>query len=59
MKVLKFNLSGKFAFFKNEVMNDMYDTYPHIHKPSLLGLFGAMLGYNGYAQTIFLNIMKN
>lgn len=51
MKVLKFNLSGKFAFFKNEVMNDMYDTYPHIHKPSLLGLFGAMLGYNGYAQT--------
>ena len=29
----------------------MYDTYPHIHKPSLLGLFGAMLGYNGYAQT--------
>lgn len=51
MKVLKFNLSGKFAFFKNEVMNDMYDTYPHIHKPALLGLFGAMLGYNGYAQT--------
>ena len=51
MKVLKFNLSGKFAFFKNEVMNDMYYTYPHIHKPALLGLFGAMLGYNGYAQT--------
>ena len=51
MKVLKFNLSGKFAFFKNEVMNDMYDTYPHRHKPALLGLFGAMLGYNGYAQT--------
>ena len=51
MKVLKFNLSGKFAFFKNEVMNDMYDTYPHIHKPALLGLFGAILGYNGYAQT--------
>lgn len=51
MKVLKFNLSGEFAFFKNETINDMYDTYPHIHKPSLLGLFGAMLGYNGYAQT--------
>lgn len=51
MKVLKFNLSGDFAFFKNEVMNDIYDTYPHIHKPALLGLFGAMLGYDGYAQT--------
>lgn len=51
MKVLKFNLSGDFAFFKNEVMNDIYDTYPHIHKPALLGFFGAMLGYDGYAQT--------
>jgi CRISPR-associated protein Cas5, Hmari subtype len=51
MKVLKFNLSGDFAFFKNEVMNDIYDTYPHIHKPALLGLFGAILGYDGYAQT--------
>ena len=51
MKVLKFNLSGDFAFFKNEVMNDIYDTYPHIHRPALLGLFGAILGYDGYAQT--------
>ena len=51
MKILKFNLSGDFAFFKNEVMNDIYDTYPHIHKPALLGFFGAMLGYDGYAQT--------
>lgn len=51
MKVLKFNLSGDFAFFKNEVMNDIYDTYPHIYKPALLGLFGAILGYDGYAQT--------
>lgn len=51
MKVLKFNLSGDFACFKNEVMNDIYDTYPHIHKPALLGLFGAILGYDGYAQT--------
>ena len=51
MKILKFNLSGDFAFFKNESINDMYETYPHIHKPALLGLFGAMLGYDGYAQT--------
>lgn len=51
MKVLKFKLSGDFAFFKNESINDMYETYPHIHKPALLGLFGAMLGYDGYAQT--------
>ena len=68
MKVLKFNLSGDFAFFKNEVMNDIYDTYPHIHKPALLGLFGAILGYDGYAQTqkylvkqiiVILNTIKN
>jgi len=51
MEVLKFNLSGEFAFFKNESINNIYDTYPHIHKPALLGLFGAILGYNGYAQT--------
>lgn len=51
MKVLKFNLNGDFAFFKNESINDMYETYPHIHKPALLGLFGAILGYDGYAQT--------
>lgn len=51
MEVLSFNLSGKFAFFKNESINNIYDTYPHIHKPALLGLFGAILGYDGYAQT--------
>lgn len=51
MKILKFNLSGDFAFFKNESINDMYETYPHIHKPALLGMFGAILGYDGYAQT--------
>ena len=51
MKVLKFKLSGDFAFFKNESINDMYETYPHIHKPALLGMFGAILGYDGYAQT--------
>lgn len=49
MKVLKFVLKGKTAFFKNpEVNTYYYFTYGHIHKPALLGMFGALLGYRGY-----------
>jgi CRISPR-associated protein Cas5h len=50
MKALKFTLNGKTAFFKNpEVNSYYYFTYGNIHKPALLGLFGAILGYKGYA----------
>lgn len=49
MKVLKFDLKGKTAFFKNpEVNTYYYFTYGNIHKPALLGIFGAILGYRGY-----------
>lgn len=49
MRVLKFNLKGKTAFFKNpEVNSYFYFTYGNIHKPVLLGMFGAILGLNGY-----------
>lgn len=51
MQVLKFDLKGKTAFFKNpEVNTYFYFTYGNIHKPALLGLFGAILGYRGYAS---------
>ncbi len=49
MEALKFILKGKTAFFKNpEVNTYYYFTYGNIHKPALLGLFGAILGYQGY-----------
>lgn len=51
MEILKFNLSGKTAFFKKPDVNTYYYfTYGNIHKVALLGIFGAILGYGGYAQ---------
>lgn len=49
MKALKFTLSGDAAFFKVPSVNsNCYFTYGNIHKPALLGIFGAILGYAGY-----------
>lgn len=49
MKAVKFTLRGKTAFFKNpEVNSYYYFTFGNIHKPALLGIFGAILGYHGY-----------
>lgn len=51
MDILRFTLSGKNAFFKKpEVNTYCYYTYGNIHKVALLGLFGSILGYGGYAQ---------
>lgn len=51
MKALKFTLEGKTAFFKKpEVNSHYYFTFGQIHKVALLGMFGAILGYGGYAQ---------
>lgn len=51
MDILKFTLSGKQAMFKKPDVNSVhYYTYGHIHKPALVGLFGAVLGYAGYSQ---------
>lgn len=52
MKALKFTLSGKTAFFKRpEVNTYYYFTFGNIHKVALLGIFGAILGYQGYNAT--------
>ncbi len=51
MEALRFELKGKNAFFKNpEVNSYYYFTYGNIHKPALLGMFGAILGYQGYQK---------
>lgn len=51
MEAIKFTLSGDTAFFKKPEVNAYcYFTYNNIHQVALLGMFGAILGYNGYAQ---------
>lgn len=51
MDILKFKLSGKSAFFKMpEVNTYYYFTYGNVHKVVLMGIFGAVLGYDGYQQ---------
>lgn len=51
-KALKFTLSGQTAFFKRPEVNAYYYfTFGNIHKVALLGIFGAILGYQGYNTT--------
>lgn len=51
MQALSFKLSGKTACFRKPDVNQYaYFTYNNIHKPALLGLFGAVLGLKGYSQ---------
>ena len=51
MQALKFRLKGKHAFFKIPAVNSYYYfTYAQIHKVALLGIFGAILGYDGSAD---------
>ncbi|MGU8435319.1 CRISPR-associated protein Cas5 [Clostridium perfringens] len=52
MKCLKFELSGRYAFFKNPEFNlDGYEfSFEHIHKPAILGILGAILGLKGRQQ---------
>ena len=54
MQALKFTLSGKTAFFKRPEVNTYYFTFGNIHRVALLGIFGAILGYQGYNNTIEL-----
>ena len=59
MKILKFTLSGRTAFFKKPDVNTyLYFTYGNIHKVALLGMFGAILGYSGYNQMKIGNMSK-
>ncbi|WP_123053751.1 type I-B CRISPR-associated protein Cas5b [Clostridium sp. JN-1] len=49
MKVVRFKLSGRTAFFKKPDVNTYYYfTYGNIHKIALLGIMGSILGLGGY-----------
>lgn len=51
MTIVKFHLSGETACFRKPDVNSyVYFTYGQIHKVALLGMFGAILGYGGYAE---------
>lgn len=51
MKALSFEISGKTAIFKKPDVNSYaYFTYNNIHKPALLGIFGAIIGLDGYTK---------
>lgn len=51
MKLISIDLKANFGFFKKPDINDsIYLTYNIIHKPALLGLFGAILGLEGHKQ---------
>lgn len=47
-KALKFDLFGKYAFIKNPESNTGTEfSFEHLHKPIVLGILGAVLGYKG------------
>ena len=51
MKAVSFRLSGKTACFRKPDVNQFaYFSYNNIHKPALLGLLGAIVGYGGYTK---------
>ena len=50
-KLISFDIKADFGFLKQPDTNEpMYLTYNMIHKPFVLGLFGAILGKAGFQQ---------
>lgn len=51
MEAISFILSGKTACFRKPDVNQYaYFTYNNIHKPALLGILGAIIGFGGYTK---------
>ena len=51
-KLISFTIKAEFGFFKKPDINDkIFISYNMIHKPSLLGILGAIMGYDGYVQS--------
>lgn len=46
MEVLKFTISGRGASFTRPHFNTIISSYSHIHKVSILGLLGAIIGFD-------------
>lgn len=52
MDAISIDLVGELAFFKKNDANDIvYISYNFIHKPVVLGILGAILGYSGYSKS--------
>lgn len=50
-KIISVDFNASFGFLKKfDINEDIYLTYNCLHKPALLGIFGAILGYGGYYQ---------
>ncbi len=50
-KLISADFYGDFGFFKKPDINDtIFLTYNFIHKPVILGIFGAILGYGGHKK---------
>lgn len=48
MEALKFDIYGKYAYFKNPESNSGTEfSFEHLHKPSMLGILGCILGLKG------------
>lgn len=66
MEILKFNLSGNFAHFKMPEINNTNLTFLQIHKTTIKGIIGAIVGLDGYnaanlfkTDVQFLTELKN
>ena len=52
MDVFSIDLIGELALFKKNDANDIvHISYNFIHKPTVLGILGAIVGYSGYAKS--------
>jgi len=50
-KLISFTIKAEFGMFRKPDINDkIFLSYNMIHKPYLLGILGAIMGYGGHAQ---------
>ena len=50
-KLISFTIKSEFGMFKKPDINDkIFISYNMIHKPYVLGIVGAIMGYGGHAQ---------
>ena len=50
-QLVSFTIKAEFGMFKKPDINDkIFVSYNMIHKPYLLGIFGAIMGYAGHNQ---------
>ncbi|MBN2694899.1 hypothetical protein JXR93_09575, partial [bacterium] len=58
-KLISFIIKSEMGFLKKPDINDgIYLTYNMIHKPSILGILGAIIGLEGYKEVIKQKVEK-